>query len=146
MRPILAGLLIFILLYLISESFVKYFSFGIFPDAVALSLFGSEEDYIDPLSTSSFLEFWHMEIFFTMMLLLTLSSIYIRVSKKSNFSILTLNLVMIPALVSLLALLASFFISSHFVYLYSFTFILWHLSALYMSIYSLWKLYNVPNL
>lgn len=141
MRPILTGLLVFTLFYLISDMVVKYFNFGIFPQTIALTLFGDEEQFIDPLSTASFLEFWHVEIFFMMMLLLTLSAVYIRLSKKSTQSTITLNLVMIPALLSLVSLLIAFFVSKIFVYIYSVLFILWHTIAIYMVLYSLWKLY-----
>ena len=141
MRPILTGLLIFTLFYLISDIFVKHLNFGIFPDAVSLSLFGDEEQYIDPLSTASFLEFWHIEIFLMMMILLTLSAVFIRLSKKNKSKVIILNVLMLSALFSLISLLLAFFISKTFVFLYSFLYIVWHVTAIYMILYSLWKLY-----
>ena len=141
MRPILTGLLIFTLFYLISDIFVKHLNFGIFPDAVSLSLFGDEEQYIDPLSTASFLEFWHIEIFLMMMILLTLSAVFIRLSKKNKSKVIVLNVLMLSALFSLISLLLAFFISKTFVFLYSFLYIVWHVTAIYMILYSLWKLY-----
>ena len=141
MRPILTGLLIFTLFYLISDIFVKHLNFGIFPDAVSLNLFGDEEQYIDPLSTASFLEFWHIEIFLMMMILLTLSAVFIRLSKKNKSKVIILNVLMLSALFSLISLLLAFFISKTFVFLYSFLYIVWHVTAIYMILYSLWKLY-----
>ena len=141
MRPILTGLLIFTLFYLISDIFVKHLNFGIFPDAVSLSLFGDEEQYIDPLSTASFLEFWHIEIFLMMMILLTLSAVFIRLSKKNKSKVIILNVLMLSALFSLVSLFLAFFISKTFVFLYSFLYIVWHVTAIYMILYSLWKLY-----
>ena len=103
MRPILTGLLIFIFFYLISNMMVKHFNFGVLPSTVLLTLFGDEEQYIDPLSTASFLEFWHMEIFFIMMLLLTLSAVFIRIAKNSNLKIILINTLMLSSLVSLVS-------------------------------------------
>ncbi len=141
MSTILKGLLFFIFSYLIADFFVKYFTIGLLPDTLILSLYGNEEEYIDPMSVSSFLEFWHVEIFFIMMILLTLSAIYIRtVSNVKNYKF-ALNLVMISSLISLVTLPLAFYISSHFVYIYFITYILWHLGALQMTLRSLWKLY-----
>jgi len=140
MRPILNGLTLFTLLYLITDIFVKHSSFGVFARDVSLTLFGSEEEFIDPLTQASFLEFWHMEIFFMMMILLTLSAVYIRLSQKSSLRLFILNIVMIFAISSLLSLVLSYFVSPLFVYLYTFSYLLWHIVAIYMSLYSLWYL------
>ena len=141
MKPILSGLLIFTLLYLISDIFVKSYSFGIFENAIQVTMFGDEEEFLDPLSTSAFLEFWHMEIFFIMMILLTLSAVFIRLSGAKDFNIIIVNALMISALISLVALVLSFFINTAFVKLYVLSFFVWHICAVYMSMYSLVKLY-----
>ena len=140
MRPILTGLLIFTLIYILTDFIVKYFNFGVFPQAISLSLFGDEEQFIDPLSQASFLEFWHMEIFFMMMLLLTLSAVFIRLAKNNNSKLLILNILMASAILSLITLFLAYYVSSIFVVGYSILYILWHLTAIYMIIYSLWKL------
>ena len=142
MKPILSGLLIFTLLYLVSDIFVKYSSFGIFSDAINLTLFGNEDEFIDPLTTASFLEFWHMEIFFIMMILLTLSAVFIRLSHKSKKQILVTNIAMLSSIISLLALLTTFYTSANFIELYVLCFFVWHLLALYMTLYSFWMLHN----
>ena len=141
MRPILTGLLLFTLLYLVSDIFVKSSSFGIYEETIKTTLYGNEDEFLDPLTTSSFLEFWHMEIFFIMMILLTLSAIFIRLSGAKGFNIIIINTVMISALISLVALILSFFVNATFVQLYVLSFFLWHVCAVYMSLYSLIKLY-----
>jgi len=141
MSTILIGLLSAILLYLLVDFFVKYFTIGLTPDALKLSLFGNEEEFVDPMGISSFLEFWHTEIFFIMMILLTLSAIYIRsVSQVKHYKF-TLNLVMSSAIVSLVSLPLAYYVSESFVYLYVFTYFLWHLGAIKMSLRSLLELY-----
>ena len=141
MRPILSALLLFTLLHILSDILVKYVNFGIFPDAINVTLFGDEEQYIDPLSTSAFLEFWHMEIFFIMMILLTLSAVFVRVSKDDTSKTILLSALMISALFSLISLVLAFFVAKIFVLIYSILFFVWHTIAVYMILYSLGKLY-----
>jgi len=140
MRLVLSGFLGFILLYLVSDVLVKYSSFGIFPETIKTTLFGNEEEFIDPITTSSFLEFWHIEIFFMMMILLTLSAIFIRLAKRSRVAM--TNTLMISAIVSLVTLALSYFVGSFFIHIYVLTFFIWHLCAVYMIFYSFWKLYD----
>lgn len=141
MSNILKGLLISILLYLIADLLVKYFSIGLTIDALTISLFGSEEEFVEPMSQAIFLEFWHVEIFFIMMILLTLSAIYIRVVNHiKNYKII-FNIVMLSALLSLTALPITYYISSAFIYLYIFGYFIWHLGAIYMASKSIWELY-----
>lgn len=139
MKLILTGFLSFILLYIISDILVKSFSFGISVNTINITLFGNQDEFIDPITKASFLEFWHTEIFFMMMILLTLSAIYIRLSNRSK--IFMTNTLMISAITSLVAIALAYFTSAIFVYLYVITFFIWHLSALYMILYSFWKLY-----
>ncbi len=141
MRPILSALLLFTLLYILSDILVKYVNFGVFPDAINVTLFGDEEQYIDPLSTSAFLEFWHVEIFFIMMILLTLSAVFVRVSKDDTSKTILLSALMICALFSLISLVLAFFVAKIFVLMYSILFFFWHAIAVYMILYSLGKLY-----
>lgn len=141
MRPILTGLLIFTLFYLVSDILVKHLNFGIFPDTIHLTLYGDENQYIDPLSKASFLEFWHVEIFFMMMILLTLSAIFIRLLKHSAYKIIITNIVMISAILSLILLALSYFVSDTFIPLYAICFFTWHIFAIYMALISIWNLY-----
>ena len=138
MSLILKGFLIFILLYLVSDILVMNSSFGISVETINTTLFGNEEEYIDPINEASFLEFWHTEIFFIMMILLTLNAIFIRVASRSR-TILT-NILMISAITSLISLPLAFYMSKFFVNIYILTYFIWHLMAIYMIFYSFWKL------
>ena len=138
MSLILRGFLVFILLYLISDILVLKSSFGITFDSVNTTLLGNEELYIDAINEASFLEFWHTQIFFIMMILLTLSSIFIRVASRSRT--IFINALMISAITSLISLALAFYFSNIFTYIYVVTYFLWHVIALYMILYALWKL------
>jgi hypothetical protein len=141
LKPVLGGLLFFILLYLVADLFVKQSSFGLTPDAIKGTLFGNEEEFLDPLSKAAFLEFWHMEIFFSMMLLFTLSAVYIRMSEGSKKALYVVNLLFISTLVSLFSLFIAYFFKQNFVTFYLLSFHLWHITALFCSLYSLKRLY-----
>ena len=140
MNSILSGLLFFILLYLIFDILVKQSSFGLTPTDISLTLFGDEEAFMDALSPSSFLEFIHTEIFFMMMILLTLSSVFIRLSKNFVYASLLTNTTMVAGLLSLLFLALAFYISAFFVLLFSISFFVWHIGAIGMSLYAFWRL------
>lgn len=138
MSLILKGFLVFILLYLISNILVMNSGFGISIEDISTTLFGNEEEYIDPITEATFLEFWHTEIFFIMMILLTLNAIFIRVAKRSR--IILTNILMLSAVSSLISLPLAYYISDFFVNIYVLAFFTWHFIAIYVIFYSFWKL------
>lgn len=146
MKSVLSGLLIFTILYIIVDYFVKQSGFGVSPESVALTLFGNPDEFLDPMSPSSFLEFAHIEIFFIMMILLTLSAVYIRMSNKRIHSILIVNIATLGALVSLVALGGAYYFHEGFVGVYVVGSFVWRSLAFYMSVYSLWRLHFATSL
>ena len=140
MRPILSGLLLFTLIYLLNDVYVTKLSLGLFSEQIRTSLFGDVDEFLDPISRASFLEYIHIQIFFMMMLVLTLSAVYIRMTNKKTYSLLIVNLLMMSALLTLLTLGLSYFLNAIFINFYVFTFFTWHIVALYMSLSSLWSL------
>jgi len=141
MNSILKGLIFFILLYIIADIFVKYVGIGLTLDTLNISLFGNEEEYIEPMSQALFLEFWHTEIFFIMMILLTLSTVYIRLASNIRHYKYILNLVMSSAIISLISLPIAYYMSNDFILIYILGYFIWHGGAIYMSLRSLWELY-----
>jgi len=141
MVVMLTALLLSTLLYLGIDIFVKQSILGVTQTTLSATLFGDEQEFIEPISQASFLEYIHGEIFFMMMLLLTLSAAFIRVAKISFFALLTLNINLISALLSLLFLALAYFYSEIFVLLYLGSFFLWHALSVLMSIYALWRLH-----
>lgn len=141
MRPVLSFLLFFIIVYIVSDIFVKYSSFGIFPDQITNTLYGDEEQFLDAISPSVFLEFWHVEIFFSMMILFTLSAVYIRVSKASKGALFLVNTMMSGAILSLVSLVLAYYFSSSLVALYSVCYLLWHFAAFLSAMDALRRFY-----
>lgn len=138
MKPILTALLGFTSLYLVIDIFVKEALLGLNVFDVTQTLFGNEDEFIDPMTTASILELIHTEIFFMMMILLTLSAIFARVCKR--YRLLVINITSGAAIASIFFLALSFFLSPSFVLLYLISFFLWHLGAIYISLISIWKL------
>ncbi len=143
MKPILSGLLIFTILFLLADMLTKHYTFGILAPDIHFTLYGNEEEYLDPISKASFLEYWHIEIFFIMLVLLSLSAVFIRLCQNNIKNMIILNTVLIAALSSLIFLVLAYFVSDIFIYAYSISLILWHVLALYMAFFSLWNLLRV---
>jgi len=140
MKPILNALLLFILLYIPFDIFVKSHTIGISTVTLISTLYGNADEFIDPINQSVFLEFIHMQIFFLMMILLTLSAIYIRLLSHKSNTLLAINLLMGFAFVTPLTLFLSYFYTNEFVKIYLFSFFAWHLIALFITLRSLWEL------
>ena len=113
---------------------------GLSVSAVTTTLFGNADEFLDPMNESVFLEFVHMEIFFLMMILLTLSAVYARLLHKKSKTVLVLNTLLLAALLTPLSLVAAYFYSAEFIGIYLFTFFSWHIVAFYMATASLWEL------
>lgn len=142
MKPILGSLLLFFVLYLLADFFVKQSGFGIFFKTIKDTVYGNAEEFLDPIDYSVFLEFWHMEIFFTMFIVFILSTIFIRLFSTQKIFLRILNSLMISALLSLSFLPLSYFYHFDFlIYGFVLSFWSWHLIAILISILSLKRLY-----
>jgi len=146
MRPILNALLSFTLMYLVLDIFVTQESIGLFSEKIKITLFGNEEEFVDPMSSIYFLEYIHTQIFFLMMIFLTLSAVYARVSTKKTYSIIVINTLMVSGLLALISLFLSFFSNELFINVYVGSFFIWHITAIYMTLYSLWSLNYAKSL
>lgn len=140
MKPLLNGLLVFMLLYFIADFFVVNATLGLVSEDIKMTLFGNIDEFIDPMDKSVFLEYLHGQIFFIMMILLTLSTVYARLCSIKRYSIIVINILMISALLSLTTLFISYFYIPNLVGVYIFSFFIWHIIAFIMALHSLWNL------
>ena len=136
MRPILVGLLLFSLLFLVVDIFNHHYRSGVSFESFSLYILGNEEEYIDAVPFSTLLEILHIDTFVTMMLLLTLSAIYARLFEGAKIAIHT---VMLSAIFSLLSMIASPYMPLA-IYLHVTLFWLWHGVSFGMIALSLYKL------
>lgn len=139
-KPLLNGLLLFMLMYFIADFFVVNATLGLFVSDIEMTLYGNIDEFIDPIDKSVFLEYIHGQIFFMMMILLTLSSVYARLCSIKHYSILVINILMLSALFTLISLFISYFYSQSFIYPYVLSYFIWHTTAFIMALYSLWNL------
>jgi len=144
MRPLLGGLLLFILLFLSADIFLKDDHIGLTPSHLAQTLFGNEEEFIEPASEQFLLELMHSDIFFMMMTLLTLSAVYARLCQNARLRLININLTMVSALLSIVLFPLAYYLSAHFILPWIIAFYLWHILALMMTLASLFYLF-VPQ-
>ncbi len=143
MRPLIGGLLLFTLLFLLFDVWHKIDQIGLLPTDVITFLYGNEEEFIEPITQSSLLEIIHMDTFFAMMILLTLSAVYARLSDSTSRKMIMINLSMIGAIFGIISLPLAYFLHPLFIYLWLLCFWVWHMIAFGMCIESLWKLYRL---
>ena len=144
MRPLLGGLLLFILLFLSADIFLKDDHIGLTPSHLAQTLFGNEEAFIEPVSEHFLLELMHSDIFFMMMTLLTLSAVYARLCQNARLRLININLTMISALFSIVLLPLAYYLSPLFITPWIASFYAWHILAMMMTMASLFYLF-VPQ-
>ncbi len=141
MRPLLGGLLLFILLFLSADIMLKNDHIGLTPTHLSQTLFGNEEEYIEPVTEHFLLELMHSDIFFMMMTLLTLSTVYARLCQNKRLRPININITMITALLSTLFLPLAYYLSPLFITPYIISFYIWHIMAIAMAIASLYYLF-----
>ena len=141
MRPLLGGLLLFMLLFLSADVLLKNEHIGLIPTHLSQTLFGDEEAYIEPATEQFMLELIHSDIFFMMMTLLTLSAVYARLCQNKTIRIVNINATMISALLTVLFLPLAYYLSAWFVLPYIIAFYSWHILALFMAMASLYYLF-----
>ena len=141
MRPLLGGLLLFILLFLTADILLKNDNIGLTPSHLSQTLFGDEEAYIEPITEHFLLEIMHSDIFFMMMTLLTLSTVYARLCQNTSIRVVNINATMISALLTIVFLPLAYYVSSLFILPYIITFYSWHILAFFMAVASLYYLF-----
>jgi len=141
MRPLLGGLLLFILLFLSADIALKNDHIGLTPTHLAQTLYGNEEEYIEPVTEHFLLELMHSDIFFIMMTLLTLSAVYARLCQNKKLRLININIAMTAALLSIIFLPLSYYLSAYFILPFIISFYTWHFMALMMTLGSLYYLF-----
>jgi len=81
-----------------------------------------------------------------MMILFTLSAVYIRLAQASKISIVVVNLMMISAIVALVSLPMAYFLSSSYIMVYVISFFTWHICAFFSVLSSLKSFYYAQSL
>lgn len=140
MRPLLLGLLVFIILFFVSDIYLKHEQIGVTTAAAIMTFSGDEATFTDPISLSALLEILHGDIFFMMMSLMMLCAVYARLGNGSRRVGYLIHLTMSAALLSLVAMIAAQQFQGVLIALWVGLFWTWHTAALWMAAVSLLKL------
>ncbi|MBN2896793.1 MAG: hypothetical protein JXK05_12975 [Campylobacterales bacterium] len=140
MRSVMLGVLLFITLFIIADLLLKSHQIGLHVNQVALTLYGDEAQYLDPISPAVLLELIHADLFMSMLALLTLSALFIRLEPSQGRARIGVHLLFSSALLSPATLLGAHFGLSALVWAWVGLFWLWHLLALIMAASSAYRL------
>ena len=132
MRPMINFLLAFILLFVIFSPVVQNTTIGLYESKVHTTFFGNEEEFLDPINSDYFLEYLHTQIFLVMMTMITLSAIFVRLSRNIFVTKLLVIITNTAALVFLASLALGYYLSPLFVPLYLLSYYLWLGGAVFM--------------
>lgn len=142
MRPLLAGLLLFMLAFLPSELLLEAERTGVTPETAAVTLYGDAENFMDPLPAETLLEQLHAKLFFTMFTLLTLGAVYIRLMGPGRFKTVPLHLTLLAALAEPPLLLLAYYRGEAYLLPWLGAFWLWHAGAFVLALVSLGLLFR----
>jgi len=125
-------------LFVFSDMILHHFQIGLTTQKAIETLLGNEEAFMEPMLFSALLERIHIDIFISMITLMLLVVIYIRLGKSRKNRV--IHLAFISAILAPVNLILAYFYGEIFVFLWLGLFILWHLCALYFSLFIFKKL------
>ncbi|WP_309497334.1 hypothetical protein [Sulfurovum sp.] len=125
-------------LFLFSDIVLHHYQVGLTPVQALETILGNEEAFLEPILLPALLERIHIDIFISMITLLLLVIIYIRISKNGKNKM--IHLAFLSAILAPFSLLLGYFYGEMFVYVWLVMFVLWHLCALYFSLFIFRKL------
>jgi hypothetical protein len=137
MRPLLSGMLLFASVFLIADIFLKRDHIGLDRATLSNTLYGNEEEFIEPVTEHFILELLHSDIFFMMMTLLTLAAVYARVCPLKRVAVVVINIVMVVGIADIVLLALAYYRGSGYLLPWLAAFWTWHGGALFMALASL---------
>ena len=131
---LMASVVFAILIYLVLDVILHSYVIGMDLISINNTLFGNVETFEEPILIDSLLLQVHIDLFMTLFALLILSSIYIRLYKKTSLMKVTVHTLFIFGIMAPIFLLLAYFWSETFVYLWLVSFALWHMMAFVLSL------------
>jgi len=107
---------------------------------IGTTLYGNVEEFVEPILIDSLLLQVHIDLFMSLFGIMIITSIYIRLfsAKKSTKKL--VHALFILGLFAPIALITAYFASVVFVYVWLFSFVLWHLLGMGMALVIIKKL------
>ena len=140
MRLLLTGLQVFTLVFIALDMWYKSEQIGLSYGSVFSYLFGNEAAFRDAVDLRTLVEMLHADIFFAMMIVMTLGAVYVRVCYTLKYTAYLMHIMMMTAFIAGVSLLAALYLSPLFIWVWLATFWIWHLSVVVMSSEVLWRL------
>jgi hypothetical protein len=137
---LMASVVVAILLYIGFDIVLHTYVIGLDMHNVSVTLFGDAENFVEPILIDSLLLQIHIDLFMTLFALLILSSIYIRLYSSNVLTKWIVHFLFIMGILSPLALILAYFVSTVFTGIWLISFLLWHLLASIVAVIILKKL------
>lgn len=119
------------LFYFVGDLFYIFNFFGFNINEVLSTLKGNPDEFIEPLSLLSLLEYFHISLFLAILALFTSMAIVLRIRLHFLHKKLIIIISMLSLLLSFVSLLATYFYIDALVYAFVGFSLLWHLSGIY---------------
>ena len=129
-----------LILFLLSDMLLHHYQIGLEFSRAIETIMGNEEEFTDPILFDSLLERVHIDIFTSTITLMLLALIYVRVAPKNKIKSLPIHLLFLTAILSHIALMGGFYAGEFFIYSWVVLFIIWHIIAIALSFYTLFRL------
>ena len=129
-----------LILFLLSDMLLHHYQIGLEFSRAIETIMGNEEEFTDPILFDALLERVHIDIFTSTITLMLLALIYVRVAPKNKIKSLPIHLLFLTAILSHIALMGGFYAGEFFIYSWVVLFIIWHIIAIALSFYTLFRL------
>ncbi len=142
LRFAVLALLLFLFTFTLSDISVFLHSFGLDAKTISHTLWGNEEEFIEPLNALDFFTYLHTELFFMALIFIILASLIHRLYKKSRFRQLLLLLMLLAMISTTLGLFFGYYkyiIAIHIALTASY---LWHAMVVVFSLDIAWGLFR----
>jgi len=129
-----------LILFLLSDMLLHHYQIGLEFSRAIETIMGNEEEFTDPILFDALLERVHIDIFTSTITLMLLALIYVRVAPKNKIKSLPIHLLFLTAILSHIALMGGFYAGEFFIYSWVVLFIIWHIIAIALSFYTIFRL------
>ena len=129
-----------LILFLLSDMLLHHYQIGLEFSRAIETIMGNEEEFTDPILFDALLERVHIDIFTSTITLMLLVLIYVRVVPQNKIKSLPIHLLFLTAILSHIALMGGFYAGEFFIYSWVVLFIIWHIIAIALSFYTIFRL------
>ena len=131
---LMAGVAVAIFFYLVLDIVVRAYVIGLDVSTMCTTLFGNNEEFIEPVLIDTLLLQVHIDLFMSLFSIMIVASIYIRLNSIKAMTKWLVHTLFILGLLAPLLLMVAYFTNVIFVYLWLGSFILGHFLGMSLSL------------